>query len=501
MKTLLTVTLAVIITSFAHAQSCTPGGDQTSFGTANTWIGYIYDNQDFSNYAGYINEGSAVSPDFNEPFGGDYINYSTNGCPVYTETFSARYKLTKTFAAGTYQFMVGADDGYRLSLDGGATWIINRWFDQGYAFTAYATTLSGTYNMVLEYYENGGGNRLSFSVANLCLGLEDQLQYGSNDTWRGYIYQGVNFDHYTGMVTEGSTGNPNFNQNFGGSNTMYNTSSCSVPTEQFSARYRLQKTFVAGNYTFTAGGDDGYRLSIDGGATWVINHWNDQGYNTSTCNTILTGGSYNLVLEYYENAGGNQLSFNVAGALLPVQLIQFNGKAAGKNIGLHWKVTNEVNTDYYLAERSINGIDFEVLGRIYAVNPVVATAADKTYGYTDQSPANGINYYRLRMVDNDGKFSYSPVIKIIPNEKKAVSIYPSVVNRTPVYLQTSSALANGLVDIFDMTGKKMQQIKLRSLSAGQTITLSLSTMHAGNYIAVCTEGNEVRAKQIIIVRQ
>src|ERR1700712_2450875 len=190
MKNLLTLFLTIITITVSNAQPCTPAGDQISYGTSDTWIGYIYDNMDFTNYSGWVNEGTPGNPNFDESFGGDNVNYATNGCSVYTETFSARYKLTKTFAPGSYQFIVGADDGYRLSLDGGTTWVINQFTDQSYNFSIYSATLSGTYNMVIEYYENGGGNRISFSVTTACLATDDQTIYGTGNVWRGYIYKG-----------------------------------------------------------------------------------------------------------------------------------------------------------------------------------------------------------------------------------------------------------------------------------------------------------------------
>jgi len=159
-RALILTTLLVFVTIQLHAQACTPLGDQVTYGTNDVWIGYIYDNSNFTSYSGYVTEGVAGNPSIDESFGGDYVNYATNGCSVYTETFSARYKLSKNFASGNYQITVGGDDGYRLSLDGGATWVINNWFDQSYGFTTYVTTLSGITNMVLEYYENGGSNPL-----------------------------------------------------------------------------------------------------------------------------------------------------------------------------------------------------------------------------------------------------------------------------------------------------------------------------------------------------
>ncbi len=498
MKKILALTIALLAIHFLHAQACTPAGDETTYGTSDTWIGYVYDNMDFTNYSGFVNEGTTGNPNFDESFGGDYVNYTTNGCPVLTETFSVRYKLTKTFLPGTYQFIVGADDGYRLSLDGGTTWVINKWVDQGYAFTVANVTLNGTYNMVLEYYENGGGNRISFSVANACAPTDDQTIYGTGDVWRGYIYQGTNFDAYSGYVTEGTSGNPNFNESFGGDNVLYNTSSCVIATEGFSARYRLQKTFVAHNYSITVGGDDGYRLSLDGGATWVINNWGDHSYATTTYNAPLSG-TYDMVLEYYENGGGNEVSFNaVINSTLPVQLISFEGRAIDKSIILNWKVASELNTDVYQIERSANGTDFSPIGKTDASAAIVA---DKTYTYTDASPLNGINYYRLRMVDKDGKFSFSPVIKILSDDKKGVSIFPTLVSNAAIYLKTSSALNNAVIDVYEMNGKQVKQIKLPSLvSTGQTISLQVPGLSGGSYVLICKTSAEIKSKQIILVQ-
>ncbi len=499
MKNLLLLFLAMAAGCLAWSQTCTPAGNQSDYGTSNTWIGYVYDNADFTQYTGSVTEGNTASASFDEDFGGDYVNYPTNGCPVYTETFSVRYKLTKTFSAGLYQFKVGADDGYRLSLDGGLTWVINHWGDQSYAYTDYATTLSGTYNMVLEYYEDGGGNRVSFSVAPFCLGIEDQSIFGSANVWRGYLYQGMSFNNYVGLVTEGTASNPNFDEGFGGDNTLFNTSSCALTTEQFSARYRLQQTFAAGNYVITTGGDDGYRLSMDGGNTWVITNWGDHGYATTTYTATLAG-TYNMVLEYYENGGGNRLSFNVSGTLLPVKLSSFGGTAAGKTIVLNWATASEINTAYYEVEKSTDGLSFRTLGKVASSH--AGTNLANTYTYPDADPANAINYYRLNMVDKDGQSAYSAVIKVAFEEKKRVLFFPSVVSQGQVYLKSGVVLQHAVVALFDMTGKEIQELALPSLvTEGQTLALSLRGNLHGSYLLTCRSAKGLQTRQIVVFRQ
>ena len=406
---------------------------------------------------GYVNEGTPGNPNFDESFVGDNVNYNTNGCAVYTETFSARYKLTRTFAAGNYQFTVGADDGYRLSLDGGTTWVINNWNDQSYTITSYTTSLNGTYNLVIEYYENGGGNRISFNVQTACLGSEDQSIYGTGNIWNGYIYDRTNFNQYNGMVNEGSAAGPNFDENFGGDNVIYATSACGVQTETFSARYRLQKTMPNGNYIFTVGGDDGYRLSLDGGSTWVINQWNDQSYMSATYSTELNG-TYNIVLEYFENGGQNRISFNMTSTVLPVQLVSFEGKSTGKKTNLNWTVTKEVNTSYYEIQRSADGSNFIALGKVDAAKTTSGNSAEKKYTFIDPAPLTGSNYYRLRMVDLDNTNSWSPVIRVFFDNKNTVSIFPELLSTgESIHISTAVALSNVLVECYDITGKNYRR--------------------------------------------
>ncbi|MES1221084.1 MAG: hypothetical protein ABUT20_36625 [Bacteroidota bacterium] len=501
MKKILTLLLILFLSVLAKAQTCIPQGDQTSYGTNNVWIGYVYDNINFTNYAGYVNEGNVSSPNFDESFGGDVVSYPTNGCSVTTETFSVRYKLTQTFTPGTYQIIVGGDDGYRLSLDGGATWAINGWQDQSYTTTTYIATLSGTVNMVLEYYENGGQNRISFNLQTACIGTENQSVYGVNGIWNGYVYYGQNFNVYKGLVHEGATGVPNFDESFGGDNVTYNTSGCPIQTENFSVRYRLQAIFPGSSYIFTVGGDDGYRLSLDGGSTWVINKWQDQSYNTTSYTTTLSG-TQNLVLEYYENGGGNRVSFSMTGSIvLPLQLLDFQGKASGTMVQLNWLTAQEVNLSYYEIQRSSDQSDFTAIGKVDAVNN--SSSRDKNYGYTDFSPLNGYNYYRLRMVDMNGDYTYSPVVQVAVEQNNAASIFPTILTTNTIYLRAGSSLQNASLSFYEMTGRKLQEVQLPAMiNAGETIpaSLKINSLSKGTYLVVCKSSGAKIIKQLVLVQ-
>ncbi|MBS1665135.1 MAG: T9SS type A sorting domain-containing protein [Bacteroidetes bacterium] len=497
----LIVTLCFVLPfSFeSRAQACgSAQGDQSTFGANNVWIGYAYTGTNFNNYMGYVTEGSSSSPNFDENFGGDNVSYSTNGCSLTTEQFSMRYKLRQTFN-GSYTITLSGDDGYRLSVDGGSTWIINNWGDHPYATSTLTVSLSGSTDMVLEYYENGGGNRVTFNMVFNCVGSGNPTQYGSNNVWVGHLYQGTNFDTYKGYVTEGTSTNPTFDESFGTSNGQYNTNSCFVMTEQFSARYRLQQNLPYGNYVITVGGDDGYRFSLDGGSTWVINNWGDHGYVTTTYTATLSGAK-NMVLEYYENGGENRVSFAMSSTLLPVTLTSWTATALSDNQALlKWTATNAVSFDRYVVQRSTDGSSFQ---DVYSVTSSITSGVQQDYSYTDPVNYNGTVYYRLAMVDIDGATKYSSIVTLNFAANKSAHIYPTVVENGQVFIETPKAIYQARLEVFDMNGRRLQEKSWPSLEGRQQVmvTGNGNTLPAGAYLARLSDGQSTIAKQIIIVK-
>lgn len=102
---------------------------------------------------------------------------------------------------------------------------------------------------------------------------------------------------------------------------------------------------------------------------------------------------------------------------LPVKLISFTGTRIDPTIRLQWKVANETLFDYYQVERSLDGRSFTSIGN------VPGTGQDQ-YEFVDPFPLPGINYYRIRMVDRDGSFSYSKVVSVISSTQLAdIEVY------------------------------------------------------------------------------
>ncbi|MBW7890100.1 MAG: T9SS type A sorting domain-containing protein [Chitinophagaceae bacterium] len=483
MKKIILFTNMLFALVSVYSQKCTPAGDQTTYGTGNVWIGYAYKNKNLNNYRGYVNEGTAASPNFDQNFGGENVDYPTHGCPVNTNKFSIRYKLSKYFASGTYLFTIGGDDGFRLSLDGGATWAINAWVDQSYTVKTLTIALSGTYNMILEYYDQGGANRISFSVVALCNGSEDANTYGTGNTWNGYVYDGINFNIYSGMVHEGSSTSPDFDENFGGDNVSYATSGCSVQTETFSVRYRLTKTFAPGTYMFTVGGDDGYRLSIDGGNTWIINNWGLHSYTTSNSSASLNG-SYDMVLEYYENSGANRVSFSMRTlSILPVILESFTAVERESTVQLKWDISSNSDLHRFEVEKSTDGQSFSAIGNVSPNNNSVTQ-----YSFTDQAPIREITYYRLKITGKNGISTYSRPVTIRPtsNSGNNLNVYPTVVRGNSFFLTSSNSIRNAVVTVTALNGKVIARQNAGNIIAGQPVSVSTNAANYGKGIYLVT---------------
>ncbi|MEI7509012.1 MAG: hypothetical protein WCJ62_06055, partial [Flavobacterium sp.] len=168
-----------------------PTGDQTTYGT-NSWIGYVYSNHNTvsnpvvedvfaTNYRGYITQNET----FDVTFPSCVIS-DANVCGTYNIKYAIRFKMNKTFAPGYYNFAIGGDDGVRLSVDGGATYIINKWNVQAYTTGSATVYLNGNSNLVLEYFQGPlSGARVSFNYTTCSTSTAPTAITGTTSTCSG----------------------------------------------------------------------------------------------------------------------------------------------------------------------------------------------------------------------------------------------------------------------------------------------------------------------------
>lgn len=97
----------------------------------------------------------------------------------------------------------------------------------------------------------------------------------------------------------------------------------------------------------------------------------------------------------------------LADGTLPLTLTKFGGTQRPNAIDLNWETSNERNTREFVVEKSADGTNFAPIGSVKAQNK----AGNFNYALTDIHPLNGYSFYRLRLVDIDGKLGYSSIIR------------------------------------------------------------------------------------------
>ena len=100
-------------------------------------------------------------------------------------------------------------------------------------------------------------------------------------------------------------------------------------------------------------------------------------------------------------------NFNWDDAVLPVRLVSFSGKRVEHQMLLGWQTTFESNSAHFVVEPSNDAHAFEAIGRVVSKG---FSESMQGYGFTDEAPQKGTNYYRLRQVDRDGRFEFSKIL-------------------------------------------------------------------------------------------
>ncbi|MBR9923338.1 MAG: hypothetical protein GYB31_21100 [Bacteroidetes bacterium] len=119
--------------------------------------------------------------------------------------------------------------------------------------------------------------------------------------------------------------------------------------------------------------------------------------------------------------------FEIQSQPLPVELNRFTASLLNeKDVLLEWQTETEINSDFFLIERSEDGENFRNIGELPAAGN---STQQQNYQFTDQETLAGLNYYRLKQFDFDGSFSYSPIrsVRVDVASRNLVQLSPNPV--------------------------------------------------------------------------
>ncbi|MEO5943106.1 MAG: hypothetical protein ABIP30_04240 [Ferruginibacter sp.] len=177
---------------------------------------------------------------------------------------------------------------------------------------------------------------------------------------------------------------------------------------------------------------------------------------------------------------------------LPVTLTAFSAKIINKqNVLIQWKTTTEINADYFIVEKKNNNFSFEEVSK---VNSKIINGAGADYSFTDYTVAKGINYYRLKMVDKDGKFAYSNVsaVNVTANTSTYLELNQVSIKSNQVQIKVNSdKMIQGNLLISDALGRSLINTKVSLTEGENDLTKNVVLPHGVFYLSIITSENKV----------
>jgi hypothetical protein len=193
---------------------------------------------------------------------------------------------------------------------------------------------------------------------------------------------------------------------------------------------------------------------------------------------ITTNFFPNVTLKPYHGGQGDGWASNYTPlGPLPVTLLTFKVEKVNETALLNWETSTEINSSHFEIEKSNNAIDFSFLGTVKSENNI----SGANYSFVDEHPLVGYNYYRIKMVDIDGKFEYTPTrhvifdgydsfdgLKIFPNPSNGL-VYidiPMFRNLEPMAINITNSFGQVLKQDKTNTEPKRLQYDLSSYAKG-----------------------------------
>ncbi len=237
---------------------------------------------------------------------------------------------------------------------------------------------------------------------------------------------------------------------------------------------------------------------------------------SATPTWVIAGGTFILpnstssvryrILNNSNGGCGNDLAIDditfarsnsLPGNTLPVTGFQAAAQLAGNHISIQWETLSENNTKEFMVEKSSNGTQWSVIDTTAAAG---FSQTKQVYSSTDITPGS-INYYRVKQVDMNGRFTYSNVVSLAvkPNSIAAKTFPNPFVNQLQVDISSNSNQKVQLA-VTDASGRKLIQ-RTWQLSKGiNSITLSeVKQLVAGVYfIDIRSEDGSLLYKSTLI---
>ncbi len=280
--------------------------------------------------------------------------------------------------------------------------------------------------------------------------------------------------------------------------TIINSADCTA----YSVAIQTDGKIVAGGYSMSAANFRDFALArytstgvldntFDGDGTAILDFGGDEsayGMVLSGYRIYMAGFIFMSSQEGYDFAVA---AFHNDGIPLPLSLLSFTANKFGNSVQFNWQTTSEQNTASFITERSVDGRFFSSIGNVPAAGN---SSSLRTYAFTDSKPVAGINFYRLKMIDTNGNFSYSKTVMVRFTGVTRLQVFPNPVTDVRNIQATGNEIAT--VQITDAAGRLMKQQKA-ALTGNTFLSVDVTSLPKGTYYLILQSGSRKEVAEFI----
>lgn len=183
---------------------------------------------------------------------------------------------------------------------------------------------------------------------------------------------------------------------------------------------------------------------------------------------------------------------------LPIELTTFQGKTSKSGIVLNWSTASELNNEKYIVEHSTEGKNFESIGVIQGRG---TTLAQQKYTFLHENASLGIHYYRLKQLDFDGKFTFSPIISVNfnKNNKTISPIYPNPSSTGWVFMDYTTDHEGTLqIATYDVVGRLISSETLPINEGDNKLQWYINATEKGVFFVKIYDGETLMLNKLYI---
>lgn len=253
------------------------------------------------------------------------------------------------------------------------------------------------------------------------------------------------------------------------------------------------------NQTIIPGISSSNWYKYEGDADDVLTDVYSNGIPSASLATAITPNVYGIEdgVYYVEFHNINSLSsFIFLSSLetipLPIKSLEFTARGQNGKALLEWTTIGEQNIEKFEIERSEDGSKWKEIAAVAGKSAGGKSNTKLNYSYTDEQPVNGSNYYRLKQVDLNGRYEYSPVRQLVFSRPSGViTVAPNPVSSE---LVVKGMAENSVITITNVMGQTMMHAVVNS----GTHSIDMSGYKTGTYfISIRMENGSISNHKVI----